>query len=65
MDSTNRIVRVGSQSKSARLDEYNLNQIKRQAMTDHNIGPYKESTYFHYFYRMKEVQTCENLHYTG
>ena len=52
---TNQIIRIGGQSKSTHLEKLNMNQIKFRAMTEHNNGPYTESSYFHYFYRMKQV----------
>ena len=52
---TNQIIRIGGQSKSTHLEKLNMNQFKFRAMTEHNNGPYTESRYFHYFYRMKQV----------
>ena len=56
LKTTNRIIRIGGQSKSSDLEDYNLNAVKLRARDSHMIRPYTESSYFHYFYRMKEIR---------
>ena len=56
LQSTTRVIRIGGQSKSPVLEQYNLNQVKIQARDTHLVRPYTESSYFHFFYKMKEVR---------
>lgn len=55
LHTTDRIIRIGGQSKSPVLDKYNLSEVKNAAMNTQRCGPYTATNYFYYFYQMKEV----------
>ncbi|XP_045029940.1 NFX1-type zinc finger-containing protein 1 isoform X2 [Daphnia magna] len=56
LGTTNKIVRIGSQSKSSILEPYSLHQVKSRVMQIQQHGPYSDSNYLYYFYRMKEIR---------
>ena len=54
--STTRIVRLGSQSKSIKLQPFALFQYKTAAQEIKNTRAYTESSYFHFYFQMKDAR---------
>ena len=53
---TDKVIRIGGQSKSEVLMSHNLKEVKIRAMTARRAGPYVDSNYFHFLYEMDKVR---------